>query len=226
MKNKEPEEKFKPSPFNYCDYRCDRCDEKDRCRVYKDDQERLLNHYVKGEDPYDPEIFYNDLKEIFEKTKEMITKVAKEQGIDVDETPDEEMPRVNPKEYEVYNLAYQYFQEAHDFIKGLEKTEIPETIVEEYEDFVWHHTLIAAKAGRLVSGFNNDFLDEEARMMEEEGTLKVINKGISLSKNALEVMLNELPDHLHAIAGLLELIKRLEKQIQLDIRQKVDLPTN
>ena len=82
--------------------------------------------------------------------------------------------------------------------------------------------MIAAKSGRLVSGFIDDFLDEEVAKVEEEGTLKVINKGINLSKNALENMLNELPDHLYTIADLMELLKRLEKQIQNDIRQKVN----
>ena len=37
---------FKPPPFNYCDYRCEQCDEREHCRVYKDNEERILNHYI------------------------------------------------------------------------------------------------------------------------------------------------------------------------------------
>jgi len=215
------EGKYKPPPFNYCDYRCDRCEHKDTCKVYKDDQERLLDHYVKGEDPYKPEVFMQDLHEIFKKTKDMIMEMAEKEGVDLDDMPDEEPPRVNPEEYAIYRLAYSYTREAHSFIKELEKVGVPETLQEDYSDLVWHHTLIAAKTGRLVSGFIDDFLDEEIRKVEEEGTLGVIRKSINLSKNALQNMLNELPDHLYTIADLMDLLKRLEKQIQIDIRQKV-----
>lgn len=222
MSDKEPDKKFKPPPFNYCDYRCDRCEHKENCRVYKDDQERLLDHYIKGENPYDPKIFLNDLKEIFAKTKNMIKEMAEKEGINIGELPDEEVPEVNPKEYVIYRLAHQYFKETNSFVKELEKTGIPATIEEDFADLMWYHTLIAAKAGRLVSGFIDDFLDEEVQKVEEDGTLKVINKGINLSKKALQNMLNELPDHFYTIADLMDLLKRLEKQIQTDIHQKVE----
>ncbi|MGD8978688.1 MAG: hypothetical protein PVI51_07890 [candidate division WOR-3 bacterium] len=214
-------EQYKPPPFNYCDYRCDRCDRQENCRVHKDDQERLLDHYRKGEDPYDPKIFMDDLKEIFGKTEKMIRKMAEEQGIDLEETSDEQVPEVKPEEYMIYRLAYSYFKEANALVKILEKTGIPETSQPDFDDFVWYHTLIAAKTGRLVSGFIDDLLDEELTKIEEEGTIGVIKKGISLSKDALQNMLNDLPDHLYTIADLLEMLKRIENQLDTDIRQKV-----
>ncbi|UCG93247.1 MAG: hypothetical protein JSV97_06005 [candidate division WOR-3 bacterium] len=214
-------EKFKPPPFNYCDYRCERCDERERCRVYKDNAERILNHYAKGEDPYDPEIFFKDLHDIFEKTHNMLTEMAEKEGIDLEQAAKEEIPEENPEEYKIYCLAHEYYREANRFIKELEKTGIPETMREDFQDLVWYHTLITAKSGRLVSGFIDDF-DEEVQQAEEEGTLKVINKGITLSKNALQNMLNKLPDHLYTIAHLMELLKTLEQQIQTDIHEKVD----
>jgi hypothetical protein len=163
----------------------------------------------------------NDLKEIFGKTEKMIRKMAKEQGIDLGETPVEEVPEVKPEEYVLYRLAYSYFKEANALVKILEKTGIPETSKLDFDDFVWYHTLIAAKTGRLVSGFIDDFLDEELTKIEEEGTIGVIKKGISLSKDALQNMLNDLPDHLYTIADLLEMLKRIENQLDTDIRQKV-----
>ena len=214
-------EQYKPPPFNYCDYRCDRCDKQENCRVYRDDQERLLDHYRKGEDPYDPKIFMNDLKEIFSKTEKMIRKMAKEQGIELDGAADEEIPEVNPDEYMIYRLAYNYFKEANALVKILEKTGIPESSQPDYDDFVWYHTLIAAKTGRLVSGFIDDFLDEDLARVEEEGTIGVIRKGVSLSKDALQNMLNDLPDHFYTIADLLDILKRIENQLETDIRQKV-----
>jgi len=214
--------KFKPGPYNYCDYRCERCNEKDDCRVYKENQERLLEHYLKGEDPNDPDVFLSDLKEIFEKTQEMIKQAAAEQGIDLTEVPDEEIEEVDPHTYVIYNLAYEYFDRAHKLVKKLEVEGIPSEVEEEFEDFVWYHTLLVAKTGRLVSGFDDEFFDPEVREIEEEGTLQVINKGICLSKNALNKMLNELPDDFQDIVDLLDILKRFESQIKTDIRKKVD----
>jgi hypothetical protein len=214
-------DKFKPPPFNYCDYRCDRCDEQENCRVFKDDQERLLDHYRKGEDPYDPEVFMNDLKKIFSRTEKMIRKAAREHGVDLEGVDDDDVPEIDPEEYVIYRLAYRYFEEANVLIKALEKIGIPENIKSHYDDLVWYHTLIAAKSGRLVSGFIDDFLDEEISSIEEEGTVSVIKKGIRLSRNALESMLSEFPEQLHAIAGLVEILNQIEKQLESDFRQKV-----
>lgn len=215
------EKKYKPAPYNYCDYRCERCDEKENCRVYKDNSERVMEHYLKGEDPYDPEVFLNDLHDIFAKTKEMIMDMAEKEGIDLDEGMQEERPQVNPEEYTIFCLAHEYSREANSFIKKLEQSGIPSSVEEDFSDLVWYHTLIAAKSGRLVSGFIDDFLESDIQDMEEKGTLKVINKGIDLSKKALNNMLNELPDELNRIADLLALLKRLEQIIKTDIRQKV-----
>ncbi|MEO0162556.1 MAG: hypothetical protein ABIL39_10195 [candidate division WOR-3 bacterium] len=210
--------KFKLGPYNYCDYRCDRCAEQADCRVYKENQERILQHYLKGEDPNDPEIFLNDLKEIFEKTQKMIEQAALEQGIELGEIVNSKTP--DPHNYLVYNLAYDYFQRAHKIIADLEAQGIPETLKEAFEDFVWYHTLLVAKTGRLVSSFDDEFFDPEARRMEEEATLQVIQKGIDLSRNALNKMLNELPDNFQEIVDLLDLLKRLEIQLKTAMREK------
>lgn len=212
---------FKPPPFNYCDYRCDRCEHKETCRVHKDDQQRLLDHYCRGEDPYDPKIFMNDLQEIFAKAKEMIIEMAEREGIDLGQTKGTETPEVEPEEYVVYRLAFEYAKETNDFIKQLEGEELSEVAKIAREDLMWYHGLIAAKTGRLVSGYMDDFYDEKLRKIEEEGTLGVIYKGIALSKAALEVMLHELPDHLQTIADLMALLKQLEKQLHADCQLKV-----
>jgi len=211
-------DKFKPPPFNYCDYRCDRCDEMENCVIYKENQERILNHYLKAEDPNDPEVFLKDLKEIFKKTENMIRLAAEKQDINLNEIPDEGVAKFSPQDYLLYRLAHQYSNEAHKLIKRIELTGIPQDITEEFQDFAWYHTLIPAKVGRLVSGFFDEF--DEIREIDEQGTLKVINKGIDLSKKSLQKMLNELPDYLYEIANLMNLLKQIEEQIQTDIHQK------
>jgi hypothetical protein len=218
-------EKFKAAPYNYCDYRCDRCEEQERCRVFKEDQERLLEHYTKGEDPYDPQIFVNDLKAIFQKTEDMLKDIAEKEGIDLGKQPEKEpdvkTPEVKPEEYAIYRLAVEYSRQAHAFIKQIEQEGVPETVREDFSDVVWYHTLIAAKTGRLVSGFIDNFRDEETQKIEEEGTLAVIQKCLDLSRGGLEHMLGELPDHFYNLTDLLDLLGKIERQVQSDIRQKV-----
>lgn len=214
--------KYKPPPFNYCDYRCEQCDEREHCRVYKDNEERILNHYIKGEDPHDPQIFFNDLKEIFAKTKNMIKDMAAKKGINLENLPDEETSDDNPEEYVIYRLSHEYFLQASRFIKELKNKSIPKSIEGAFQDFVWYNTLISAKAGRLVSGFVDDILDEEMRKIEEEGTLQVLNKSINFSQHALQKLLHEVPDCFSSIVDLMGLLKKLAQQMQTDIRQKVD----
>lgn len=214
--------KFKLGPYNYCDYRCVRCEEKDNCRVYKENEERLLQHYLRGEDPNDPQIFINDLKDIFEKTKEILRKSAEEQGIDADESPEEKIQEIDPHSYAIYNYAYEYYVQAKKLVKKIENTKIPDAIKDDFEDFTWYHTLLVAKTGRLVSGFDNNFFDEDVRKIEEEGTIQVINKSVTLSKKALGNILNELPDDFQQIVNLLDLLKQIEKQLKTDIRAKIN----
>ena len=213
-------DKFIPPPYNYCDYRCSECEGQENCRVYKDDQERVMDHFRRGEDPYDPKIFMNDIKEICKNTEEMIHKCAEEEGIELDQAQDEEMPDVNAEDYAVYRQAFEYFERAHAFIKDLQRSGIPDGMQLPYEDLMWYHTLIAAKAGRLVSGFIDDLLEEDIRSIEEQGTIAVIRKGIKRSQAALDNMLGELPNNLEEIAGLLDILGRIERQLDTDIRGK------
>lgn len=220
---KEQEEKgrYTPLPYNYCDYRCDRCEHQDTCKVYKDEQERLLEHYVKGEDPHDPAVFMNDMKGIVDQTREMILNIAQEKGFDFDSIEDVEVPQVDPKQYVLYRLVRAYADEAHVFLRQLQQEGITEDAEEAYDDLMWYHTLLVAKTGRLVSTFEDDLRDEGMQDIEEKGTLGVISKCIRISRGALEIMLGELPEHLQTIADLVDLLNRVEQQINRDIRRKV-----
>src|SRR5215510_4596838 len=67
--------------YNYCDRWCERCPLTSRCLLYAQEQ-------ADGEDldAYDinSEAFVEKLKSIFEQTREMLTTMAKERGIDLD----------------------------------------------------------------------------------------------------------------------------------------------
>lgn len=213
------EEEFKPPPFNYCDYRCDRCAETENCRVYKEEQESLLDHYLKGEDPNDMKVVLEDVHRSFEKTMKMLREMAEKEGIDLEEIKEEEASEVKPDDYLIFRIAHDYFKTAHDFIKQFKGVSIPESIERDFEDLVWYHTLIPAKVGRLVSGFEDE-IDDDVQRIEEEGTLKVINASIDTSRSALKNMINDLPDQLQVLAKLNSLLVDLDVVIKTDVRKK------
>lgn len=208
------------TPYNYCDYRCDRCDERLDCRVFREEQARLQEHYDRGEDPYDPEIFMADLKRIFQQTEAMIIHAAEQENVNLEDN-DEIPVREEPEQYVLYRQAFEYRRQAKALIRLIEADQQPDTIREAFADLIWYHTLIAAKAGRLVSGFIDHRRSGEFQKKEEEGTLAVISKCILLSRQGLERIKTELPEHTHLIKELLAMLDQIEQTIQTDIRRKI-----
>lgn len=213
------DEPVKSAPYNYCDYRCDRCGERLNCRVFREEQARLQEHHDRGEDPYDPEIFMADLKRIFQQTEAMIKHAAELEGHPTEDEPAEPV-RDRPDEYVLYRQSIEYSRQARAFIRQIEAEGLPDQCREAFSDVVWYHTLIAAKAGRLVSGFIDNLRDAGSQRQEEEGTLAVLRKSIDLSRRGLEFIKQEHPGYSHVIEDLLGMLDRIEKTIQTGIRQK------
>lgn len=67
--------------FNYCDRWCERCDYRDRCRLFQSETDRNIQHILNGEDPNNPEIAARDIKESLEDALEML-----KSQMDVEET--------------------------------------------------------------------------------------------------------------------------------------------
>ena len=74
--------RFISAIYNYCDRWCERCQFTSRCLVYAQEQEA-----TDGSETNDinNEAFWERLKGIFEQTRELLTTMAAEQGINLDE---------------------------------------------------------------------------------------------------------------------------------------------
>ncbi len=208
------------TPYNYCDYRCERCDQRLSCRVFREEQARLQDHYDRGEDPYDPEIFMNDLRQVFQQTEAMIVHAAEQESIKLENNHKTTIGE-EPEQYVLYRQAFEYYRQTNALIRLIESGHLPDQIREAFADVVWYHTLIAAKAGRLISGFIDHHHDEEFQTKEEKGTLGVIRKSILLSRQGLERIKIALPEHTHLIKELLTMLDQIEQTIQTDMRRKV-----
>jgi len=51
--------------YNYCDRWCEKCNFTNRCLQFKREAERNIKHILKDEDPNNPEVIKNDIKESF-----------------------------------------------------------------------------------------------------------------------------------------------------------------
>lgn len=88
--------KLIPGIFNYCDRWCERCDYRDRCRLFQTETERNIHHILNDEDPNDPDIVAGDIKESLEDALEMLKAQMEIEGIteedfeDIEEIEDED----------------------------------------------------------------------------------------------------------------------------------------
>ena len=73
--------KFIPGIYNYCDRWCERCSFTARCLVYAQEEADRGDPAVHD---LNNEAFWEKLKANFERTREMLEAMAKEQGFDLD----------------------------------------------------------------------------------------------------------------------------------------------
>ena len=119
--------KFIPGVYNYCDRWCERCPLTNKCLLYAKDHKRMLEHRVKGENPYDWKIVMQDVGASFKEAIQILYKVAKEQGIDLEAIQevapqDEEYEQPDPSTHPLYKRAHNYMQLASEFLKKLRES--------------------------------------------------------------------------------------------------------
>lgn len=200
-------------PYNYCDYRCERCEHRAECKVYKQDEERSLAHRLKGEDPYDMKIVMQDVEADLKQAMDMLRQQAEEMGIDLDEISDEEseMPP-DPEEYPLYRQSHEFTLNAHQFLRKLREVRSANPVLEEeIGNLAWHHTVVSAKLARAYSGRG---LDDELETEDAYRSAQVALRSISLCQTALKTMLNETPEFLNDILELLGMAKEIREGIE------------
>jgi hypothetical protein len=72
------------APYNVCDRFCERCGYQKKCRVFQDADIAQIKNVVEGKSPRYVKNVFRDLEESFRKIKATLKKVAKEEGIDID----------------------------------------------------------------------------------------------------------------------------------------------
>lgn len=208
--------------YNYCDRWCERCPLTSRCLVYATEQED--DNSFPGNDLRN-EAFWQKLSVIFQETREMIVEWAKEAGVDLNGSSDEDESRQHRKRQLVDNhpltkAGKKYANTASDWFRELDQMfEVSENF-EQLEDarevVQWYQYQIAVKTMRALSGRREE-LEGDPEIVEfpkdSDGSAKVALIGVDRSIAAWRMMQLSLPERAASIVPLILQLERLRNRL-------------
>jgi hypothetical protein len=208
--------------YNYCDRWCERCPLTSRCLVYATEQED--DYSFPGNDLRN-EAFWQKLSVVFQETREMIVEWAKDAGVDLNGSKDEDESRQHRKRQLVDNhpltkAGKKYANAASDWFRELDQmSEVPENF-EQLEDarevVQWYQYQIAVRTMRALSGRKEE-LEEDPEIIEfpkdSDGSAKVALIGIDRSIAAWRLMQLSLPERAASIVPLILQLERLRNRV-------------
>ena len=209
--------------YNYCDRWCERCPLTSRCLVYATEQEDD-NSFPRND--LRNEAFWQKLSVIFQETRELIVEWAKEAGVDLNGSKDEDESRQHRKRQLVDNhpltkAGKKYANAASDWFRELDQMfEVNENF-EQLEDarevVQWYQYQIAVKTMRALSGRKEE-LDEDPEIVEfpkdSDGSAKVALIGVDRSIAARRLMQLSLPERTASIVPLILQLERLRNRLE------------
>jgi len=209
--------------YNYCDRWCERCPLTSRCLVYATEQEDD-NSFPRND--LRNEAFWQKLSLIFQETRELIVEWAKEAGVDLNGSKDEDESRQHRKRQLVDNhpltkAGKKYANAASDWFRELDQMfEVSENF-EQLEDarevVQWYQYQIAVKTMRALSGRKEE-LDEDPEIVEfpkdSDGSAKVALIGVDRSIAAWRLMQLSLPERTASIVPLILQLERLRNRLE------------
>ena len=209
--------------YNYCDRWCERCPLTSRCLVYATEQED--DNSFPGNDLRN-EAFWQKLSVIFQETREVIVEWAKEAGVDLNGSSDDDESRHHRKRQLVDNhpltkAGKKYANAASDWFRELDQMfEVSENF-EQLEDarevVQWYQYQIAVKTMRALSGRREE-LEGDPEIVEfprdSDGSAKVALIGIVRSIAAWRMMQLSLPERAASIVPLILQLERLRNRLE------------
>lgn len=151
------------SPFNSCDYLCEKCRKTGSCRIYKLLEEKALSKRLKGSMRESAGTSLEVLKESLDETIELLKKHVIDMGVTVEDIAElNGLDEQYVENDELYQLALTFTLKSHAFLKKVEPL-LKQSILEAFEELVWYHTMVSVKTHRAVSsdfdGFSEDAIN-------------------------------------------------------------------
>lgn len=227
--------------YNYCDRWCERCPLTARCLNYAIAEENfhdLLEHDLENQ------AFWDQLKEMFDVTLEMITEWAEEQGVDLDNldveavTEEHRLRRLLADTHELSQAAREYgrlvdewfdreemlFDQREDALNtivqlgvgGDEPFEEADRINDAVEVIHWYQHQIYVKLMRAISQHDeDDFIEEKEDVQSDaNGSVKVALIGMDRSLAAWGALREHFPESTDEMLDILVLLDRLRRKTE------------
>jgi len=215
--------------YNYCDRWCERCPMTSRCLLYAQEQED------EDDSPESRDItneaFWKKLASIFQETRELITKWADENGVDLTAVDEEEVTRRRKRRERASNGRLAKAGKAYasavtawfsEFDQTLSSSDTPVTeadsdqneMLQDARDVIyWYQYQIAVKTMRALSSrvdekeeieiFGDDF------RKDSDGSAKVALLGIDRSISAWRIIQLCVPERAELVIPLILLLEQL-----------------
>lgn len=205
--------------YNYCDRWCERCPLTSRCLVYATEQED--NDAPQSRDVCN-DAFWRKLSAIFHETRELVVVWAREAGVDLSATIEDDDNRSKRKRQLVDNhpltkAGKKYANAATDWFREFDQTMELCDLEDAREVVQWYQYQIAVKTMRALSGRKEE-LEEDPEIMDfpkdSDGSAKVALIGIDRSIAAWRMMQLSLPDRVESIVPLILQLERLRLRLE------------
>ncbi len=178
---------LKISPYNACDYRCERCLETDICKVYQMLQKEAGLGKINGLDENEMSIMLEGVKESLQETEKMLSKMADEMGINLKEIQDiKDISNEELRRDPLYEDTHEFTMQTHNFLKNIEP-QMNANTREYFDDIMWHHAVVLAKAFRALSS-EHDLIEDAVN------SAAVAIKSLTICIMAFEYIASRCPD--------------------------------
>ena len=224
--------------YNYCDRWCERCIFTSRCLNYDSSEEEFGD--LKDRDLNNKE-FIERLHKTFQQTKEMITEMAEEMGVDLNsldmehEIENERKKREEIKQHELSMAAQKYskmadtwleneqtlFVEKQESLNDLQNIGVDEeklineadSINDALEVIRWYQYQIYIKIMRALN-HDDEIEEDDAFPKDSDGSAKVALIGMDRSIGAWGRLQELFPEKINSILDILVHLDRLRRRTE------------
>jgi hypothetical protein len=226
--------------YNYCDRWCERCPMTSRCLNYAITEENLDDL---SDRDMNNKVFWEKLQEIFQLTMEMVTELAEEQGIDLDDidieavAEEEQRRRVEAKNHELSreareysDLAEMWFDQGESLLEqrqkdlntivelgvgGDEPYDEADSINDAIEVIHWYQHQIYVKLMRALTHDETlDEIEDDPVQNDSNGSAKVALIGVDRSIGAWGKLREHFPESGDDTLDILIHLDRLRRKTE------------
>lgn len=217
--------KIPEAPYNYCDYRCEKCSWTEHCKVYQDEQTERLLLEAEGIDPDTWEGTLKVVERNFWKVRDMLEKDAERFDIDLTDLPQSiPEPPETALEKQAHDCAMRLHKISEKISESEEFVQLQEILDEAYQDLLWNEFLFSVKLQRAMHGLweyeNEDAADfRDASLLDGLKSAEVSIRSIETNREALAVLADKIPPLAAKIRQEIRELEEIQAALETEIQK-------